>query len=307
MAKDRDETATSPVGGDTVQIDVSRIDAGVDSPKKTAFLTLIRGSDQDLGRHVLLGDTSVRLGRSQDVEFPMQDHGVSRSHARIEPGEEGYVVRDLGSTNGTRVNGDALLDPRLLRDGDKLFMGETVLRFALADDLDLGFQLEVAQLVGQDPLTGLESKRIFDAALEFAVQNAMQESAPLALLMMDMDGVKYINDTHGHLFGAHVIGETGRILREGVDGIGRVCRFGGDEFCAFLPGCAKEDAVAPAEVIRQALENAGLEMEGIQLRPTLSIGIAAFPADASNPRALLSAADAALYRAKAAGKNCVAT
>jgi len=306
MGKERGPGGSWPSGGKTVQLDVSRIDAGARSRHRTAYLTVIRGADHDLGRHIIIDKAPVHLGRALTVEFPLQDHGVSRTHAKIDPQDRGYMLTDVGSTNGTLVNGDALTGTRLLRDGDKLFLGETVLRFALADDLDLGYQLEVAQLVGQDPLTGLESKRRFDAALAFAVESAALTEEPLSMLMMDMDGVKSINDTHGHLFGAHVIGETGRILREGLGPIGEVCRFGGDEFCAFLPGCTKDDALVPAEHIRRAVEGAALELDGIALRPTLSVGVAAFPSDAADPRALLAEADAALYRAKAAGKNCVA-
>ena len=271
------------------------------------YLTVIRGADHDLGTYAVI-DTSVSIGRGRDVDLRLQDDGVSRRHLRIDRNEDAsYVLCELGSTNGTYVGGEAVDATRILRDGDKIFVGDSVLRFALADDIDLGYQTEVAQIVGQDPLTGLESKRRFDDALAYGVAASRHHAAPLALLMMDMDGVKSINDKHGHLFGAHVIGETGRILARHLGRSGHACRFGGDEFCAFLPDQDREPALEIAEAIRHAVERAGMSKDGIPLTPTLSIGIAICPTDAEDPTELLARADAALYRAKAAGKNRVAT
>ena len=271
------------------------------------YLTVIRGADHDLGTYVVI-DTSVSIGRGRDVDLRLQDDGVSRHHLRIDRNEDGsYTLADLASTNGTWVAGEVVEGIRVLRDGDKIFVGDSVLRFALADDIDLGYQTEVAQIVGQDPLTGLESKRRFDDALAYQVAASHQTRVPLALLMMDMDGVKSINDTHGHLFGAHVIGETGRILARHLGRTGQACRFGGDEFCAFLPGHDRAAAREIAESIRHAVEQAGMSKDDIALAPTLSIGLAVCPTDAQEATDLLARADAALYRAKAAGKNRVAS
>lgn len=271
-----------------------------------AYLTVIQGANHDLGTYVVI-DTNVSIGRGQEADLRLQDDGVSRRHICIDRNEDGsYAISDLASTNGTYVGDEAIGATRILRDGDKIFIGDSVLRFALADDIDLGYQTEVAQIVGQDPLTGLESKRRFDGALAYAVAASRQNDTPLALLMMDMDGVKSINDTYGHLFGAHVIGETGRILASNLGSSAHACRFGGDEFCAFLPHQDRQQAQRTAETIRQAVEQAGMSKDGIPLNPTLSIGIAICPADAHDATDLLARADAALYRAKAAGKNRVA-
>lgn len=303
-----DDTPPAPALDDgrlTVRIDRAPVER-VKALLSKGYLTVIRGSNHDLGRYAVI-ESSVSIGRGLDVDLPLQDNGVSRHHLRIDRDEDGsYRLSDLGSMNGTHVGGEPVTEPRLLRDGDKIFAGDTVLRFALADDLDLGYQTEVAQIVGQDPLTGLESKRRFDDALAWAVDASLQTEVPLAMLMMDMDGVKRINDTHGHLFGAHVIGETGRILARFLGRGGHACRFGGDEFCAFLPGTERSAALATAEEIRLAVEKAGMCRNGIPLAPTLSIGVAVCPADARDATGLLARADEALYRAKAAGKNRVA-
>ena len=91
-----------------------------------------------------------------------------------------------------------------------------------------------------------------------------------------------------------------------IDIAGHACRFGGDEFSAFLPGYELEAAVQLSEEIRSAVESAGMSKDGIELRPTISIGVASFPnAGTEELTELITMADEALYRAKANGKNCV--
>lgn len=276
----------------------------LDPDHKKAFLTVIRGK-ADLGTHTFIDDRAV-VGRDPSCELPLLDHRVSRRHATIVSlGADDYMIQDLGSTNGTRVADHIIAGPHPLRDGDKIQMGDTVIRFSLADEFEVHFQSEVATLVGTDPLTGLPTKRRFDEALEFGLQAAKQSGTPLAVLMMDMDGVKQINDTHGHLFGAHAIRETGHLIAHVIGSQGSACRFGGDEFSAFLPGQNSTAAIEVAQQIRLAVETANLEKDGIALQPTISIGIAALPEDGNGLVELVEGADRALYRAKAQGKNCV--
>jgi diguanylate cyclase (GGDEF)-like protein len=270
-----------------------------------AFLNVIR-SKADLGVHAFV-DGPTLLGRDPSCTIPLHDFGVSKQHAIIRPAGNGiYILQDLQSTNGTSVNGTPVPGTRILQDGEKIFLGETVIRFQLADEMDVDFHSEVATLVSTDPLTGLPSKRRFDQALDFALQSAKQNNSPLALLMMDMDGVKQINDTHGHLFGAHVIGETGRLIDRVIGFKGEACRFGGDEFSAFLPASDLETAKLMAEKIRVAVETAGFQKEGIDLKPTISIGLACYPDAGDEMLTLVDLADKALYRAKEQGKNRVA-
>ena len=276
------------------------------SPGTKAFLNVIR-SRADLGSYVFI-DGPVVVGRDPECNIPLQDLGVSRRHVMISPIASGeFVLTDLDSTNGTRVNGMPVAQKCVLRDGEKIIVGDTVLRFALADQIDIDFHSEISTLVSTDPLTGLPSKRRFDQALEFAIEDCGHNSLPLSLLMMDMDGLKKINDTHGHLFGGYAIGETGKVIARVMGRTGQACRFGGDEFSAFLPAYDVKAATSLAEQIRSAVENAGLEKDGVSLKPTISIGVAVFPDTGENLLELVASADEALYRAKAMGKNCVAS
>jgi diguanylate cyclase (GGDEF)-like protein len=122
---------------------------------------------------------------------------------------------------------------------------------------------------------------------------------------MDLDGIKQINDTHGHLFGAYVIGEAGRVIGQVIQRAGIGCRFGGDEYLAALPGQSAEQAALLAERILESIRTHRFVKDGIELKPGVSIGVAALPEDADSPESLFDAADKAMYRAKQAGKNRV--
>lgn len=274
------------------------------SGENRALIHVIR-SGVDLGAYAFVSGTTT-LGRDASCQLALHDFRASRRHAQIVMQADGqYLLTDLESTNGTYVNGELVTGARSLQNGDQILIGDTLLRFTLADDIESRFHAEVAQRANLDALTGLPTKERFDQALKFSLEYAQQTQQALALLMMDMDGVKQINDTHGHLFGAHVIGETGRLIAGWVGNRGQACRFGGDEFCAFITDCDQQAAQTLGETIRRGVESAGFTYEGIPLRPTISIGIAVYPQDGADPYSLTTYADAALYRAKAAGKNCV--
>jgi two-component system cell cycle response regulator len=275
------------------------------SDGRTGCVTVIHGQGHDLGKHRVLHQELV-IGREEGCGFVIDDFGASRQHCRVyEDGVERYYIEDLGSTNGTEVEGTRVEQPLLLRDGNKIFIGDTVLRFRLYDALDLKFTSEVAHLIGTDPLTGLQATRAFDHALAYAITEAVRAGRPLSLMMMDLDGIKQINDTHGHLFGAFSIQQAGKIIQQVLGRKGRASRFGGDEFTAFLPDVEKGAAVEIAEGIRATLENAGLEKDGIPLKPTISIGVATLPGNGQELLPLIDAADRALYEAKREGKNRV--
>jgi diguanylate cyclase (GGDEF)-like protein len=137
------------------------------------------------------------------------------------------------------------------------------------------------------------------------VESAKQRNERVVLLVMDMDGIKKINDTHGHLFGAHVIGEAGKLIGRIIKGRGIGCRFGGDEFLAALTGLGRDQGSKVADEILGAINAHPFEKDGIKLRPGISIGVAAFPDQAADPPALFQHADEAMYRAKQSGRNRV--
>jgi diguanylate cyclase len=193
-----------------------------------------------------------------------------------------------------------------LAEGDKIFLGATVLKFSWADDYDVAFQEKLESIVKTDALTGLMAKRAFDAAFVKEVERAHETGGALSVLVMDMDGLKQINDTHGHEMGGFAITEAAGIIRDQVTGKGETTRFGGDEFMSILPGLDKVAGRAVAEKIRDAIANHVFEKDGLRVAPTISIGVSSLPEDGDAPEELFRSADRALYRAKAAGRNQVA-
>jgi diguanylate cyclase (GGDEF)-like protein len=281
--------------------------AGYRPGRRDASLIVIHGNEADLGMHRVL-DRAVTLGRDLEAELPLRDIGISRRHAMVERDALGrYIVSDLGSTNGTRLNGQLLAAPTPLNEGDKVIVGTTVLRFTFGDEADAQFHQQLARVISTDHLTGLIAKRRYDAEYHLALASARQTGRPTAVLMMDMDGVKSINDTHGHHMGSFAIAETGRLIGETVGLEGCSSRYGGDEFAAFLPGYAKAAGVEMADRIRLAVMNHRFEKDGLIIRPTISLGVSAYPDDGDDAEQLQRLADAALYRAKNAGRNRVAT
>ena len=271
--------------------------------KQLATLLVIDGTPADVGRHVTVELEAV-LGRDEG-SLRLRDSRCSRRHAAVTREGAGYVVRDVGSTNGTYLNGVLLEGAQPLKDGDWIMLGQTAVKFNIVDGAQADYLARVEDLVTKDELTGLPAKHTFDASLEEAMRAAGATGSPLGALMMDMDGLKKINDRHGHHVGANTISEVGMLIGRVVGDRGEACRFGGDEFSAFLPRTDLEGALAVAEEIRREVEGLIVTFEGVEVKATISIGVAELPPDVSTPSALLARADRALYRAKEQGRNCV--
>jgi two-component system cell cycle response regulator len=293
---------------DTVENQV--ITQPAETGRKLATLVVVQGSEADLGAHARV-ERRVVIGRDPVAELSLSDARASKHHAAVEPvegfrGRRRYELSDLGSTNGTLVNGKRVKSPRKLKDGDKITIAGTVLRFSIADEVDAAYQAQVEAMLSTDALTGLLAPRRFDAALAEALRAAKNKVQSLALLVLDIDDLKQINDKHGHAMGAFTIGEVGRLLSSVVGARGTSTRFGGDEFVAFFPGLDAAAAVQVAEELRARIARHPFTRERKTVRPTLSAGVAVFPAGATTAKALFEAADRALYRAKARGKDRVA-
>ncbi len=266
-------------------------------------LIVMHGGEHEVGRRVVV-DRTVIVGRDPAAALCLSDGLVSWQHARLEDRGDGWAVVDLGSTNGVLLNGDRVADA-LVRPNDTLVFGSTVVRFELQDGAAQAMNQVVERLLNIDDLSGLFVRRKFDAELAQLIDGARNHGSSVALLVMDLDGVKKINDTHGHLFGAYVIGEAGRVIGQVLGSRGVACRFGGDEYLAALPGFNAESGAVVAEEIRSAIGAHTFEREGIPLHPGISIGVAGFPENALDAASLFQRADEALYRAKQAGKNRV--
>jgi diguanylate cyclase (GGDEF)-like protein len=156
-----------------------------------------------------------------------------------------------------------------------------------------------------DPLTGLGNRRATTEQLERMIAQAQRTGTPLSLLLIDLDDFKSVNDEHGHAAGDAALAAVGPALVEATRSSDFVGRQGGEEFSVLLPDTGAAGALVAAENVLAAIR--GIRLEGIERRLTTSIGIATFPADAPDAAELFTAADHALYAAKAAGRDCAKT
>jgi diguanylate cyclase (GGDEF)-like protein len=270
-------------------------------------LTVLTGGASGMQFKVSKG-TAV-IGRAPNVELRVEDDGISRKHARIRAETGRAWVEDMGSRNGTFVNGTKIAATTELQDGDKIQVGRgTIIRFGFQDDLDESFHENLMSSALRDGLTKLFNKRYFMERLDSELKFAQRHETALSLLMLDLDHFKKINDTQGHLAGDRVLSTIASVLLKAVRNEDVVARFGGEEFAIILRAIALEPAASTAERLRKLVESTKIALDGgKELRATVSIGLANFPSTPCKTlEELVEAADKALYRAKNAGRNRVA-
>ena len=270
-------------------------------------LVVLRGVE--VGRRYLLNEDALVVGRHPERAqlLIVSDQQVSAVHCRIERSAagDGWDILDLQSTNGTFLEG-ARIERAALRDGARIVLGETVLKFTFHDEVEAEFHQTVDQLMNIDDLTGLPVQRVYQQRVQEMIRGCIAGGRPLAVFMMDLDGLKKLNDTHGHLVGGRSIGVIGARLGALLAPVGGVVsRFGGDEFSACVVDCDADGAGALGERMRAAVADEAVEYNSLLVNPTISIGFACAPAAGRTLESLTRRADEALYRAKAAGRNCV--
>ena len=259
-------------------------------------------------------DTEMLIGRDPEASLRLaEDEGVSRRHARVTPVADGALLADLGSQNGTYVDGERVQE-RVLKEGMKIRVGQTtVLKFARYDALEERAQRQLLESALRDGLTRAFNRRYFLERLAAEIRFAERHAQPLALLILDIDHFKQLNDAHGHLIGDDVLRAVVGVLSDTLRAEDVLARYGGEEFAVLVRGVNQDGARVLGERLRKEIGELGLTKEGGEkLAVTVSIGISMFPlANASEVpseqigKKLIELADAALYRAKNAGRNRV--
>lgn len=171
--------------------------------------------------------------------------------------------------------------------------------------LDNALRIQRAEALSvTDDLTQLYNSRFLNQALHRETKRALRAARPLALLFVDLDGFKSINDAHGHLRGSAALVEAAAVIKASARETDIVARFGGDEFALVLPDTGSEGALAVGDRIRERIAgHAFLAAEGLQIRLSASVGVATLPEGGETSDALLQAADRAMYWVKDHGKN----
>jgi diguanylate cyclase (GGDEF)-like protein len=275
-------------------------------PDQPACLVYIYPTGPSMGQRFSLAGEPVFIGRQDDCAVRNTDQSVSRYHARIQRGPGGeYTVADLNSTNGTFVNNQRKQES-LLRDGDYLRIGNCIYRFLVGGNIEAEYHEEIYRLTVLDGLTQVHNRRYLTEFLDRETCRSNRYGRPLALLLLDIDHFKAINDRFGHLIGDLTLRELCARVKALARQDELFARYGGEEFALVLPESDLLTARLLAERIREAVEKTPFAFNALSIPVTVSLGLAVTtPCAPLSTGEIISRADANLYRAKTAGRNQV--
>jgi two-component system, cell cycle response regulator len=284
---------------------VVRTKAESDAEQAPAEWALVAYAGAALGRVFPIQAGLVIVGRAPDSGLALLDGEVSRHHARIRVEEGRVQVEDLGSTNGTRVNGALIRGPVDLAAGDRLSMGGHVLKLVFLDPLERAFHETLLDLSTKDPLTGMANRGSVLAEFQNRFGLSLRYDRPLSVVICDLDHFKRVNDTYGHGAGDFVLHAFGERLLGTLREADLAGRIGGEEFLMVLPETDLSGARPFAERLRKAIASTPIPLPSGALSITCSLGIAERTAVDLEAGQLLARADAALYQAKSSGRDRV--
>lgn len=271
-------------------------------------LTMLEG--EETSRTWLLGERSLVLGRDLVCDLALADAKASRRHARLQwmnfdrPDEAPEVwLEDLGSTNGTWVNGQRVVEPVRVYERDKILIGSTLFGYGLRIDEELEAMRRLVQRATTDPLTTMNNAEVFDRALRREFERARRYTRPLSMLYLNVDRLSEVNDLHGNRIGDLVLRQIGRILRDNLRLSDMSARVGGDEFAVILPETGLEGAMAVGERLRRSVQEFPMMLGSDPVKVTVSIGVAGLDGTFTHPDAYVDAASKAAYAAKDQGRN----
>jgi diguanylate cyclase (GGDEF)-like protein len=291
----------------TMVASMGELDDELKKRRKRDRASVVVLAGTNVGEMYRLEGVEVVVGRASNANIRLNDDGISRRHARIFAEGGKYLIEDLGSANGTLVNGLRIGGRHVLEDGDKIRLGPTtILKFGYSDDIEESFQQRMYDAALRDGLTGAYNKKFFLDRLDSELSYSRRHQFDLSLLMFDVDYFKRINDTYGHLAGDAVLVKlaklaAGALRQEDVFG-----RYGGEEFAILCRGVKLQHAGVLGERLRNTVESSIFEHDGRRYPVTISVGVAAYPTTpVETPFQLIAAADEALYEAKRCGRNRV--
>jgi diguanylate cyclase (GGDEF)-like protein len=254
---------------------------------------------------------ALRRGRAHSIG----DGSTSPRCAHMQSAVSGFSVCIPMVAQGETVGVLHLEDPALLPGEEAADAGPLAERVRLANTIAEQVSLSLANLrlrealrnqSIRDPLTGLFNRRYLDDSLQRELRRATRKGRPLAILMLDLDHFKRFNDTFGHDAGDTLLRHLGSFLQSYIRADDLAFRYGGEEFVVILPEATLDSARQRAEQLVRDFRRLDVQYHGTTLGPlTVSVGLAAFPDQGNTAEAVLRAADQALYRAKAEGRDRV--
>ncbi|MBX7114144.1 MAG: GGDEF domain-containing protein [Myxococcaceae bacterium] len=266
---------------------------------------LVQIHGPELGKKHVLDEDEFTIGRDVKNNIVIDLDNVSRRHAKISNRSGRHFVVDLGSTNGTYLNDEEVLEETPLRSGDHVKVGGSIFKFLQGGNIETLYHEEIYQLTIVDGLTQVNNKRFFLEFLEREMGRCHRYNRALSLIMFDIDHFKKINDNNGHLAGDYVLRELAHIVKQRIRREECFARYGGEEFAIVMPEAGPDNARRLAEKVRKLIEDHRFSFEGKDISVTISLGVADMTGDMTEPLQFIKASDTHLYKAKKAGRNRV--
>lgn len=288
-------TICRPIGGPTLHADAPS--------DQTACLVRIYPAEGPCGLWNLHTD-EVFLGRGIDADIQLEDEAASRKHAAIQRDEGGFLLVDLGSTNGTFVNDERVQQHRLAA-GDRIRIGSHVLKYLSSDHIEVQYHETVFRMTTRDGLTQAYNREYLTEFAERELSRSKDRGRPVSVAMLDVDYFKVINDRYGHLAGDEVLRGICERTSNALNAGDILARYGGEEFCAVFCESGEDEAKKLAEAIRSAIASAPFITTSNEVAVTASIGIVTWDGMGGDlsVQEFIASADERLYKAKKAGRD----
>jgi diguanylate cyclase (GGDEF)-like protein len=306
------ELAALHESGLTQTFESANLEAGgrlaAEAEVEADIILIAHPDNQRLGsRYRLSPGSNLEIGRSAAVGISLPEvKSISRKHARLRYVGRHVTVEDLGSTNGTYVNGVPVKGRAILKSGDRFQTAAVHFKFLHEQDVESAYHLAIYELVAKDGLTEIYNKRKFDEEFQREFSRAVRHGRPLALITFDLDDFKRINDTYGHLCGDFILKQVASVARDLLRPEQVFARVGGDEFVILAPETNGEGAETLAQKLRERIASLDYHYGEIPIAITCSFGVAELAPEMTQPQELYHAADHALFRGKRGGRNRVA-
>jgi diguanylate cyclase (GGDEF)-like protein len=293
---------TSVVSSDTFK---GRIQAADSAPP---IVVVLIGPPGYVGKQYPISSNDIVIGRSVETQVYIDDKSLSRSHAKFAVVGGEVSIIDLGSTNKTIVNGNALppLAPCKLKNNDQVKTGNVIFKFLEKGNIEALTNQTMYEKANRDALTGAHSKGSLLEKGPEAVKRSELLSEELSVIIFDIDHFKKINDTHGRPAGDFVLKELANIVSlKLIRSNDYFARYGGEEFVLILSGGTAKMASEIAERIRQTIESHAFIYEGKVIPVTISLGVVTKSTNDTDWPEIIDRADKAMYASKQGGRNRV--
>lgn len=274
----------------------------------TPVLTMLEGAE--FSRVWRMGERPLIIGRDLTNEIPIGDAKASRQHARltwtnplVSHIRPLVMLEDLGSTNGTFLNGHRLSRPTLVGDGDKVLVGDSLFGMSLGMDEALEAQRRLVQHATTDGLTALANREMFDRTLRREFERARRYTRPLSLVVFDLDDAHSLSLQYGHAVADLVVRQLGRIIRDNLRLPDLGARIGDDAFAIILPETPLDGAVTMCERLRASISRFPMAIGPHPLHATISAAVGSLDGSFIESHAWYDTLSLMLDEARADGTN----